>query len=208
MFGQRPPSAFPVHDDRHLGDQIVLKLAEHQVVLHLVARRNAIADVVEVVEQVVRQVHVRDALFGDARQLGLVVRSTAATDAHGPAAAADATAATAAAATAAQEPTAATAAAATDQSDALRVQRRFHDHHFLGLDGERQLPPLRARVGHAQLLGAGLVVLVPGHVPPVQIDEEHRQTAEQHASRAEVIAGLGAVTDVNVTCESFVKFNR
>lgn len=130
LFGQRPPSALPVHDDRHFGDQVVLELAQHQIVFHFVARRDAIADVVEVVEQVVGQVHVGNTLFGDARQLGLVVGSTAAT-------ATTTTAATTAPNAAHHQPQTATAAvSATDESDSLHVQRRFHHHHFLRLDGE------------------------------------------------------------------------
>lgn len=191
LFGQRPPAALPVHDHRHLGYQVVLELAEHQIVLHLVARRDAVADVVQVVEQVVRQVHVRYALLGYARQLGLVV---------GPAAAAAGRAGTADAAAARDSDAAADAArAVAHQAHALRVQRRLHDDHLFRFHGERQFPALRTRVGHAQLLCAGLVVLVPGHVPPVQVDEEHGQTAQQHASRTEIIARLGAVTHVDVT---------
>lgn len=204
LFGQGPPSALTVHDHRHLGYQVVLELAEHQIVLHFVARGDAVADVIQVVQQVVRQVHVGDALLGDARQLGFIVGSAAAaTTASAATAAASATTATAAAS--GQETRGATAAHAAPQQSLQTLQRRLHDHHLFGFHGERQPAPLRTRVGHAQLLGAGLVVLVPGHVAPVQIDEEHGQTAQQHARGAEVITRLGAVTDVNVTCAHSVR---
>lgn len=63
-----------VQDTRHLTllDQVVLVLAHHQVVLHLVARGDAVAQVLELLQQVVGQVHVRDALFGYAGELRLV----------------------------------------------------------------------------------------------------------------------------------------
>lgn len=193
LFGQRPPPSLAVHDHRHLGYQVVLELAEHQIILDLVARRDTVADVVQVVQQIVGQVHVGDPFLGDARQLGLVVGPPA------PAGTADAAAAAAAATTAHAE-----RARTADPSDAHQplqtLQRRLHDHHFFRFDRERQAAALRTRVGHAQLLGAGLVVLVPGYVPPVQVDEEHGQATQQHARRAEVIARLGPVTHVYVAC--------
>ena len=52
-------------------DQVLLVLAEHQTVLHLVAARDVV-QVLQLVQDVVRQVHVRDPLFGDAGQLRLL----------------------------------------------------------------------------------------------------------------------------------------
>lgn len=63
-----------VQDARHLAllDQVVLVLAHHQVVLHLVARGDAVAQVLELLQQVVGKVHVRDALLGYTGELRLV----------------------------------------------------------------------------------------------------------------------------------------
>lgn len=54
-----------------LFDQVLLVLAQHQAVLHLVAARDVV-QVLQLLQDVVRQVHVRDALLGDAGQLRLL----------------------------------------------------------------------------------------------------------------------------------------
>ena len=67
-----PPSTPAIRDDRHFRYQIVLELRQHQIVLDLVARGDAVTDVVEVLEHVVGKIHVRDPFLGDARQFGLL----------------------------------------------------------------------------------------------------------------------------------------
>ena len=52
-------------------DQVLLVLAEHEAVLHLIAARDVV-QVLQLLQDVVREVHVRDPLLGDAGQLGLL----------------------------------------------------------------------------------------------------------------------------------------
>ena len=73
---QRPLPGPPVGCSDALGpllllDQVLLVLTEHQAVLHLVAARDVV-QVLQLVKDIVRQVHVRDPLLRNTGQIRLL----------------------------------------------------------------------------------------------------------------------------------------
>ena len=165
--------------------EVLLVLAQHEAVLHLVAG----GDVVQVLqvlhhEQVVRQVHVGDALFGIDGQLGLLEINDVVVD---------------------ERPL--VAEQRHRRQDVVLIRERV-----LPLEGVVVCSDVDAvadatadAVFDAGFGGCFLRLsrsLSTPEVPPVEVDEDHDEAAEDDEGRAEVVARSAAVARVDVACNN------
>lgn len=155
---------------------------------HLVTWCNAVSYVIQIIQQVVRKVHVCDALFRYARQLWFV--------------------------SCCQQKVASSAQQFYWQMHSCccvchYARPQCHDWSchvttprviVVWFLAERETPPLGAGFRDTQVLCAiGTSVLMPCQVPPVQVYKEECEAANQNTGGAEVVACLPTTANINVT---------